>query len=195
MTMQTADCVYIKKKKYYLIDVEEGKQIITCSNYIMPKHNGEITCSTACYRGYTADYYIFRDLLYGIKSEERYIEDSRKSILIKSPKTFIPYTGSCIIAYGNNWGCDFLVEYTFFYEAYELYFEKGKLKEKLQLNLAIEKAKIFRQTVECNNIKPHERFKELDKIAREQLKYKYDVRRTYKWRHNNNCDKKDEDYY
>jgi len=189
MTMQVADYVNIGKKRYVLIDVEKDKQIITCADFDMPNQNGIIASSTACWRGYMADYYVIRKILYGIKSQDIFFENSRENKKIKSSKTIIPYTGSCIIAYGDEWNSDFISSYIDYDEAFELYFENGILKEKLTLVSAIEKAKTFSKTDEYKNkMEPHERANIREQIAREPLKYNYDKRRTYKWRNNNDDD-------
>ena len=39
MTIQARDRVIYKKKKYTLIDVEKGKQIINCAEFKMPEHS------------------------------------------------------------------------------------------------------------------------------------------------------------
>jgi len=183
MTMQADDYVHIGKKKYTLIDVEKGKQIITCADFIMPEYNEIMSArSTGCWRGYTAEYFVVRKILYGIKYQEVYFEGSTKEI--KSPKISIPYTGSCIIAYCNNALkiSDFLESYIDYDEAFELYFENGILKEKNTLISAIEKAKTLFETDEYKNKKkPSERREVREKIGRESLKYKYD-RSTYRWR-------------
>jgi hypothetical protein len=191
MTMQAADYVTIGKKIYSLIDIEENKQIIKFADFVMPTHNGENYISSACWRGYMADYYIIKNTLYGIKKQDYYCENTKEHKTIKSPKLFIPYTGSCIIAFGDAWNSDFLSTYIDYDEAFELYFDNGILKEKLSLLSAIDKVKVFaKNDVYNNKIEPYERAIVREYIAREPLKYKYNIRRTYKWR--NNIDKKDE---
>ena len=167
MSVQAADYVYLDNKKYVLIDIEAGKQIIDCATFDMPEDSGEIDIITACWRGYTAVYHIEEDMLYGVKAQgfgRRYF---------KSEKTFIPYTGSCIIAFGEFWNSDFIVSYIYYDEAFELYFEQGALKEKLTLEAVIEKFKSIEATDERARVR--------EQIAREPLKYKYDER-SYKWR-------------
>jgi len=88
MTMQAADYVNIRRKKYVLIDVEKDKQIITCANFNMPESNGIISLSTACWRGYTAEYYVVRNNLYGMKCQEIYFEELKKEKTIKSSRVF-----------------------------------------------------------------------------------------------------------
>jgi len=181
MTIQAPDFIYLGKKQYTLIDIEAGKQIIDCAAFAMPDHNRKIGISSACWRGYTANYYVVRKILYGVKSHIIFFEDSKYE-KITSLRTMIPYTGSCIIAHGSRWISDFISTYTYFDEALELFFEQGVLKEKLSLISAIEKARSIRETDEYNNkMEPYERGRLIEQIAREPLKYRYD-RRTYKWR-------------
>ena len=63
MTIQAADYVHMGKKKYTLIDVQAGKQIIDCVNLTFPECGDVIEISTACWRGYTANYYVIRKTL------------------------------------------------------------------------------------------------------------------------------------
>ena len=186
MTMQAADYVNIRRKKYVLIDVEKDKQIITCADFKMPESDKIIPLSTACWRGYTAEYYVVRDNLYGIKCQEIYFEELKKEKIIKSSKVFVPFTGSCIIAYGDEWNSDFIESYIDYDEAFELYFENGILREKNTLISAIEKLKNLSKTDEYENkMEPSERAIIREQIAREPLKYKYDDD-TYKWRYSDN---------
>ena len=172
--------MYFGKKQYTLIDVEEGKQMIDCADFIMPMYNGAIRYTTACWRGYTAKYYVIRKILYGTKSHDIFAKCS-KFKKITSLRTIIPYTGSCIIAYGGGWNSDFIQSYLDYGEALELYFEQGVLKDKLSLISAIEKARAISKTAEYNKRKPCERGSLRKQIAREPLKYRYDEN-TYKWR-------------
>ena len=183
MTVQAADYMHIEKKKYTLIDIEDGKQIIDCAVFEMPKHDGNIELSTACRRGYTADYHILGETLYGIKKHEIFIKPHVYKV-IESPKTMIPYTGSCIIAYGRGRNSDFIHSYIDYDEAFELYFKHGVLIETRTLISAIEKARAFQETYEYKNkMEPREISNLREKFAREPLKYRYDERRTYKWRY------------
>ena len=54
MTVQASDSFIFKRKKYVLIDVEIGKQIIDCADFHMPEHNPSFW--TAGWIGYAADY-------------------------------------------------------------------------------------------------------------------------------------------
>jgi hypothetical protein len=183
MTMQADDYVHIGKKKYTLIDVEMDKQIITYADFIMPENKGREVISTDCWRGYTAEYFVVRKTLYGIKYQKVYFEGSTKKI--SSSKIKIPYTGSCIIAYSDDarMNSDFLNSYINYDEAFELYFENGVLKEKNTLISAIEKATALFETDEYKNKMKRDEWAHIrEKIAREPLKYKYD-KSTYRWRY------------
>ena len=185
MTIQARDYISIGRKKYTLIDVEEGKQIITCANFVIPKYKNwykGYTASTACCRGYMAEYYIIKKSLYGIKLHDYFSYDLKEQKIKKTRRLFIPYTGSCIIAYGDGWNSDFLSSYLDYNEAFELYFEKGIIVEKLTLLPAIEKMRSLSESEEyINKMEPYQRCKIRDDIARENLKYKYDTS-SYKWR-------------
>lgn len=142
MTVQASDSFIFKRKKYVLIDVEIGKQIIDCADFHMPEHTPSFC--TACWRGYTADYKVRGDRLYGI----RYEWDSILHKDVKSDMQMMYFTGSCIIARTegkNSWlNSDFLECYVNFDEAYELHFTEGILDEVLDLEEAIVKAKEFK---------------------------------------------------
>ena len=162
MTVQIPDSMYFGEMEFVLIDTEEGKQIIEFAEFKMPEHDPMLgVINTACWRGYVAEYHVIDDMLYGIKDLGH----------VRSPITKIPFTGSCIIARGDNiWNTDFIEMYLDADEAFELYFEEGTLKEKLSLNSAIEEA---RAATDDNG-------ETLERIARKPLKYGYGES-TYKW--------------
>jgi len=175
MSGQEPDYFYYKDKKYVLIDVEKGKQIIDHGVFNIPESDLE-TCS-GCWRGYIANYYIDGKFLYGTK--QNYHTFYGEEISDKVP---IYYTGSCIIAYGSNGnGSDFLESYLKYTRAYELYFTNGKLDEENELALAIKEAKKLSKISKSN----YDRYLAGSAvIARKYLKYEYDSLRTYKWRDN-----------
>ena len=181
MTVQASDSFIFKRKKYVLIDVEIGKQIIDCADFHMPEHNP--SCCPACWRGYTADYKVRGDKLFGIRFEW----DSILHKDVKSDMQMMNFTGSCIIARTegkNSWlNSDFLECYVNFDEAYELHFTEGTLDEVLDLGEAIVKAKEFKasEIYLSETTEPYVRGQHLEEIARMHLKYKYDYR-TYRWR-------------
>jgi len=177
MTKQADDYMHLGRKRYTLIDIEKDKQIIDCAEFVMPYPSDDEICfsiCSACWRGYTADYYIVRNTLYGAREEVIY--GGGKDKVIKSPRTFIPFTGSCVIARGGDhyfWHSDFLDGYAYYDEAFELYFKDGILKEKLSLADAIEKVKAITESGKENA--------NLSSIILGALKYQYGES-TYKWR-------------
>jgi len=175
--MQSADYVYLGKERgFVLIDVEIGKQMITCGDFNFLKPDDVIEHWTSNYRGYTAKYYVVRKELYCVKMHDILTYDKNLYRKVKSPKVRIPYTGSCIIARKDSFFCsDFLHTYLYFDEAFELYFIDGVLKEKLSLSSAIDEFK----KIENNEKQIQSR----DTISRKYLKYRYDFS-TYKWRDN-----------
>jgi len=184
MTMQASDSFVYKRKKYVLIDVEKGKQIIDCADFQMPEH--VMSICTACWRGYTAQYTVKGNKLYGV----RYEWDAEKRKDVKSDSMLMNYTGSCVIArttQKNAWiNSDFLECYVRFDEAYELHFTDGVLDEVLDLAQAITEAKEFMESeiYKSEATEPHVRGRCLEEIAFMNLKYEYDYR-TYKWRNGN----------
>ena len=162
VTVQIPDLMYFGEMEFVLIDIEEGKQIIEFAEFAMPEHDPDLLMlNTACWRGYAMEYHVIRDILYGIKDLGG----------IRSPRTMIPYTGSCIIARGDNIrNTDFIEMYLDADEAFELYFEEGVLKEKFSLDPALEEA---RATTDDNR-------ETMDRIARKHLRYRYG-KSTYKW--------------
>jgi len=193
MTMQSADYMKIDNRTYTLIDVEVGKQIVGCGHFTMPEgYSSEFANDTNCWRGYRARYFVEDNVLYGEKKNAIYYEESETLDEAETPRTMIPFTGSCIVAYAreDSWcNSDFIEAYVLYEEAYELYFEQGELIERLSLMSAIEKARAISETdAYKNDIEPYERGQLRKQIAREPLKYKYDERRTYKWRNDGDDD-------
>lgn len=178
MTVQVSDCIKYKRKKYVLIDVEKGKQMIDCADFKIPEH--EPAFNTSCWRGYTAEYVIKNNKLYGT----RYEWDAVQHKNLKSECLFLNFTGSCVIARtkeNNSWlNSDFLECYLRFDEAYELHFTDGVLDEVLDLAKAITEAKEV-EMYDVESSLPHANRGLLEEIAFMNLKYEYDYR-TYKWR-------------
>lgn len=182
MTVQVSDSVKYKRKKFVLIDVEKGKQLIDCADFRIPEH---MPCfNTSCWRGYTAEYAIKGNKLYGTRFEW----DADKHKDLKSETLFLPFTGSCVIARtgkNNSWiNSDFLECYVRFDEAYELHFTDGILDEVLDLAKAITEAKEFIDSDIYNeeSTELYAKRKCLEEIAFMNLKYEYDYR-TYRWRY------------
>ncbi|MBQ6389588.1 MAG: hypothetical protein IJH90_08165 [Mogibacterium sp.] len=169
MTVQMADYVTYNGRKFTLIDIEMGKSMI--GELPGPGPLEERWVCTACWRGYTADYFIIDDCLYVIRSKGgAYDEDRDPADKTISPEMKrLHYTGSCIIA-GDDAEeyriSDFLECYLNYEEALELHFTNGVLDEVRNLKDAV---KEFREGAEAREY-----------LARRDLKYEYDDR-TYRW--------------
>lgn len=187
MTVQASDSFIYRKKKYVLIDVEKGKQIIDCADFQMPEH--PLSICSACWRGYTAQYTVKKDKLFCV----RYEWDADKHKDVSSSQMFMKFTGSCVIARTNQMNAwmnsDFLECYLRFDEAYELHFTDGVLDEVLDLAKAITEAKEFMESdmYKDEATEPQVRRMTLEEIALMNLKYEYDYR-TYKWRNGSGDD-------
>lgn len=179
--MQSCDYMWYKNEKFILIDCEKEKNIINSADFGL-KNFSAMTC---CYRGYTAEYFIEDNLLYGQKKVEDYTEKTDSSITINfkiSPKIKMNYTGSAIIAINNNNKyimSDFFETFLLFDKAYELYFIDGELLEMTDLSPAIQE-----YTKLTNNLKHTKNYYELlskkrKEIAVKYLQYEYG---NYKWR-------------
>lgn len=182
MTRQMRDTVCYRGKKYILIDVEQGKQLIDCANFIMPEKNGYVN-SSACHRGYTATYEIEADGLYGIRHEQDC------DGVLSSEKMFFDFTGSIIMAMiyvkAKKWyvNSDYLESYLEHDEAWEVHFTHGKLDGFMDLYAAIKeyeelkKTKEYEEMVKSKRRKVKEEFdfgKKREEIARKYLRFQYD---------------------
>ena len=171
MTRQKSDYMYFERKKYTLIAVEKDKDMKGRVKFIMPPNtpSADKCRSSACWMGYTMDYHVIRNSLYGAKKQSVWCDSSNNFEDVKSAKAFIPFTGSCIIANGpvhlNSMGNRGW--YIYGHEAFELYFEQGKLKERLPLTPVMEKAKAMTEG------SPDEYCYDASQIVHNSLKYKY----------------------
>lgn len=187
MTMQADDFVIYNKKQYTLIDVEKGKSMI--DEIPCMASSEDIVVSTACWRGYTAEYYIVGDCLYGKRQEDspRLTRRGFRNRKLSSGKKRLHYSGSCIVAYADNGfrNSDFLECYLHYDEALELHFTEGILDEVRNLNKAVEEFQIGWEdgTVErdADGIITRKGMETREYLTRRDLKYQYDVS-TYKWR-------------
>ena len=179
MTMQSSDYVLYKKKKYELIDCSSN--LIETANFKIEKPNCH---STACHRGYTADYFIIDGILYGEKSVTIYdpnieisIEEAFKTTT--SDRMKMNYTGSIVIAHYEDefYISDFLDCYLLAQEAYELYFIDGKLQEEINLSNIIKEWNEKEEELGVDD--PLKNARRREKFAKEHLKYKYC---DYKWK-------------
>lgn len=181
MTMQSCDYIWYKNEKFVLIDCEKEKDIINSADFGL-KSFSAMTC---CYRGYTAEYFIENNFLYGKKTVLDYTEKSDSNITINfktSPKIKTNYTGSAIIAINDKSQyimSDWFETFLFFDRAYELYFIDGELLELTDLSPAIQEYKALKDnlknTQNCYEILNKKR----EEIALKYLQYEYG---DYKWR-------------
>lgn len=179
MTIQVNDDFLFQNKNYILIDIEKDKQIIEYADFQMPRKKSWRR-STACVRGYRAQYSIDENKLYGIRYEDDWYDNARYA----SKKLFIEYTGSCIVAFNNKFDvfnlADFLPTYLDFDEALELHFTYGNLDEVFDLKEAIQEARNLGEIKNDNRIQDYR--KAWYEIAFKYLKYEYDHVQSYKWR-------------
>ena len=167
MTKQASDYVWYNGEKYTLIDCEKDKSVIDSANFgLENKYFG-----TACRRGYTAEYFIENNLLFGEKTVWD-AERTKNSIVIShftSSRMRMSYTGSMIIAINNDGsfsGLGFITDYLKFDRALELYFIDGELAEITDLSAAIKEWAAFKK----NNDYDQER-----EIALKHLQYDYGI--------------------
>ena len=126
MTVQAADYINYNGKKYTLIDMEYDKDM--SEELVQWDHGNHAKIeSSACWRGYIAEYWIIDNTLYGKKI---YDDDHHESFF--DHKIRVHYTGGCIIAFDDKDDfqiSDFLVCYLDYSEALELHFTDGILDD------------------------------------------------------------------
>ena len=164
MTIQVCDFVNYKNSRYVLIDCEKEKSVIDSAELDL---KGKI-CDTSCHRGYTAEYFIEDNILYGIKTVGTYSDEEKSS-----ERTRMFYTGSIVIGDGS-FG-DFLECCLGCSEAYELYFENGVLTEVNDLSEMLSAWKGQDKADDCLKQLEAERT-----FLKKYLKYEYG--QNYKWR-------------
>ena len=174
MTKQCSDYMWYNNEKFVLIDCEKDKDIINSADFGLKNFSG-MTC---CYRGYTAEYFIENNFLYGKKTAEYYTEITDSGIKLNfrtSPKMRMNYTGSAIIAINDKSKyimSDFFDCFLFFDRAYELYFIDGELCELTDLSPAIQEYKELEDELKY-------KFEKTREIAVKYLQYEYGI--NYKW--------------
>lgn len=183
MTIQAPDYVRYNNKKYTLIDIEKGKNMIGEISELTSLD--ECIVSTACWRGYTADYFIEDGRLYAVRSERTW--EDPEIIKVSSEKTRLHYTGSCIIAYDSEDDfmiSDFLCCYLNYEEALELHFTNGVLDEVRDLSYAVRE---FHDGWENGGIERDSKgiitgkgIETREHLTCRDLKYQYDEN-TYRW--------------
>ncbi|MDE6672173.1 MAG: hypothetical protein K2K16_08235 [Ruminococcus sp.] len=177
MTKQCCDYMWYKNEKFVLIDCEKDKDIINSADFGL-KNFSAMTC---CYRGYTAEYFIEDNFLYGKKTVEDYTEITDSSININfkvSPKMKMNYTGSAIIAINDSekyCGADFFENFLFFDRAYELYFIDGELCELTDLSPAIQEYKELKDSLIHTKNYYEILFEKSREIAVKHLQYEYGI--------------------
>lgn len=184
MTKQSCDYMWYKNEKFILIDCEKEKDIINSADFGL-KNFYAMTC---CYRGYTAEYFIENNLLYGQKKVAYYLEKTDSGIKIDfkiSPKIKMNYTGSAIIAINNDDNkyimSDFFDTFLFFDRAYELYFIDGELLEITSLSPAIQEYTAFKNSLKHTQNYYEILWKKREEIAVKYLQYEHG---NYKWSFN-----------
>lgn len=164
MTIQVCDFVNFKNSRYVLFDCEKGKSVIDTAEFGL---KGRIY-STDCHRGYTAEYFIEDNFLYGVKMVDMYYDEEKHS-----EKMRMSYTGSMIIgdgSFGDSLECCLGCS-----EAYELYFENGVLAEANDLSEMLTAWKKQDKSDDCLKQLEAER-----SFLKKYLKYEYG--QNYKWR-------------
>ena len=187
MTMQASDSVRYKKKVYTLVDCTSNL-IATADFGIM---GSDVTC-TACYRGYTAEYSVKKNVLYGVKHINGFLRLEGEEL--ESDWLKMNFTGSILIAKPGEryFNSDFIDSYLFADIAYELRFEDGVLQEEISLSEAIkewkemevqidkENAEKVKQGIYEDEYEGYRRKADIrEEFARKHLKYKYC---DYKWK-------------
>ncbi len=191
MTIQMSDHVTYKDKRYVLVDTES--YLIGSADFDVTPAEG---INTACWRGYTAEYEIVDNVLYGIKSVMTFNREKNKPEISSSSRLKMNYTGSILIARTNNdesFIADFLESYLCTDEAYELHFDNGVLNEEISLKEVLDEWEEIEAQIEME-IKEKiskgiykEKYEGWDDInskqcefAKDKLKYNYC---NYKWGH------------
>lgn len=172
MTMQMCDFVWYKGRRFVLIDCEKDKSIIGSADFNL---SGRFT-NTACHRGYTAEYYIDDNFLFGEKTVEKYetTDGAVKGHFEVSEKMKLGYTGSAVIAanYDNSFGCSDFIDCFLDYDlSFELYFANGELVEITDLFPIIQE---WKSVIKDSGGKSYsEIYKQRREFAKKHLHYEY----------------------
>ena len=181
MTKQIPDYFTFKNRQFIVIDIERGKR--PHEEFVQKMRR---PVSTACYRGYVAQYQMEDDKLFG----HQIFNDGN------SPDTLLHYTGSMLIAWNHDkfWTTDFLQCYLNAEEAYELFFEDGILKVIQDLTSVIAEAKTIRKSRWwiSDLVSPNERNETMDEFCRSHLKASYGYN-TYRWKSDSGTDEDEYD--
>lgn len=173
MTMQLCDYVWYNGVKFTLVDTEEGTSLIDSADFDV-----EGTCRTACYRGYTAEYFIEDGVIYGEKTVENYPAGGRLIEQNTSERMAMHYTGSLVIAANKGGGyvpAQDVADFLFCDRAMELTFADGRLTEALDLTPAVQAWKGSHRTAEDWE----QEYAQREEAARAALSHEYGI--NYKW--------------
>lgn len=179
MTVQASDSIIHKRKKYYLIDIEKGKDLIGSADFgVTTPKDIVMTC---CYRNYIAEYFIEKKILYGIKNTFDIECDGVKDI--SSDKHFMNFTGNIIVARNKDsnkwWNTDFFECLLDFDEAIELHFENGMLVNESSLSGAIAE---WSENADTEYPNWQEKSDAKMKVIKKYLTAEYNYGKTYKWK-------------
>lgn len=174
MTMQFCDYVWYNGVKFTLVDTEEGTSLIDSADFDV--EGG--TCCTACYRGYTAEYFIEDGVIYGEKTVENYPAGGRVIEQIISGRMVMHYTGSLVIAAnkdGRHFPAQDITDFLDSDRALELTFADGRLTETLDLTPAAQAWKSSHRAAADRE----QEYAQREEAARAALSHEYGT--NYKW--------------
>ncbi len=174
MTMQFCDYVWYNGVKFTLVDTEEGTSLIDSADFDV--EGG--TCCSACYRGYTAEYFIEDGVIYGEKTVENYPAGGRVIEQIISGRMVMHYTGSLVIAAnkdGRHFPAQNITDFLDSDRALELTFADGQLIDVIDLTPAVQAWKGSHRIAE----NWEQEYAQRDEAARAALSHEYGT--NYKW--------------
>lgn len=171
MTMQCCDHVWYNGARFTLVDTEEGTSLIDSADFAVEGH----ACSTDCYRGYTAEYFIENGVIYGEKTVERY--PAGKLVQNTSERMRMHYTGSLVIAVKESgyYPAQDITDFLDSDRALELTFADGRLTETLDLTPAAQAWKNSPRAAEDWV----QEYAQREEAARAALSHEYGT--NYKW--------------
>lgn len=173
MTMQCCDYMWYNGIQYTLVDTEEGTSLIDSADFAVEGH----ACSTDCYRGYTAEYFIENGVIYGEKTVERCPEGERPAEIITSERMRMRYTGSLVIAAKESgyFPAQDITDFLNSDRALELTFADGRLTETRDLTPAAQAWKSSHRAAEDWK----QEYAMREEAARAALSHEYGV--NYRW--------------
>lgn len=173
MTMQCCDYVWYNGIRYTLVDIENGKSLISAADFAVEGY----VCCTDCYRGYTAEYFIENGVIYGKKTVEHYPAGERLTELNTSERMRMHYTGSLVIAANKSghFPAQDITDFLYSDRALELTFDDGRLTETLDLTPAAQAWKSSRRAA----ADWEQEYAQREEAARAALSHEYGT--NYKW--------------